>query len=246
MLKLGKTPARKDAVIFKLDNYGASLAAPPAKSGDHAIVQDWQGMMGNDNLGDCVCAEAGHGTIFLNKLAGKDVAISTDDVVAMYSAVTGYTPKDPNSDQGTDMQAAASYRRKTGLSDAQGNRHKISAYLDLGAANATNLKKALYYFDNAGIGFQFPSYAMSEFNAGQTWHIKAGGTIEGGHDVLACAYDSRYIYCVSWGKLIRMTWTFFEKYCDEALVYLSDEMLQGGKSPQGFDAATLQADLAQL
>lgn len=245
-MKLGKKPARKDSVLFKLDAYDTALAEPPKTVAHWGLVNDWQGMMGNDNLGDCVCAEAGHGTIYLNKLAGKTIAITTADVVAMYSAVTGYTPSDPNSDQGTDMQAAASWRRTTGLADAQGNRHKIVAYLDLGAANKDNLKKAIYYFGNAGIGFQFPSYAMAEFTAGQTWHVKAGGSIDGGHDVLACGYDSRYIYCVSWGKLIRMTWGFFAKYCDEALVYLSSEMLINGKSLEGFNLPSLQTDLAQL
>lgn len=245
-MKLGKLPARKGAVTFKLSTYGASLPAAPAKGGHYNLVSDWQGMLGNDQLGDCVCAEAGHGTIYLNKLAKQDVSITTANVVAMYSDVTGYTPKDPNSDQGTDMQAAASYRRKTGILDAHGNRHKILAYLSLGAANKDNLKKAIHYFGNAGIGFQFPNYAMDEFNAGQTWHVKSGGTIDGGHDVLACGYDSRYIYCVSWGKVIRMTWGFFLKYCDESLVYLSGEMFTGGKSLEGFDLATLQADLARL
>lgn len=245
-LKLGKLPARKGAVTFKLADYGASLKSAPAKGGHKDLVALDNNMFGNDQLGDCVCAEAGHGTLYYNKEAGNTVSISTANVVAMYSAVAGYDPSDPNTDQGTDMQAAASYRRKTGLLDANGKRHKILAYLALSTTSKDQMKKAIYYFGGAGIGFNFPDYAMDEFNAGQTWHVKSGGKADGGHDVFACGYDATYIYVISWGKLVRMTWGFFQKYCDEALVYLSAESFTNGKSLEGFDLATLTTNLAAL
>jgi hypothetical protein len=59
-------------------------------------------------------------------------------------------------------------------------------------------------------------------------------------------YDGRYLYVVTWGKLQKMSWGFFRKYCDEAVVYLSSEMLVAGKSLEGFNATQLQADLGQL
>lgn len=256
-MKLGKLPARPGAVTFKLSNYGVALPAAPASDPNYKNISDWQGVMGNDTLGDCVCAEAGHGTIFYNNVAGNHVAITTADVVALYSAVTGYDPKqtDPSTgdnptDQGTDMPTAASYRRKTGLKDANGKYHKIAAYLDLGVANEDNLKKAIHYFKGAGVGFNFPSSAMDQFNAGKPWTVVKGATIEGGHDVFACGYDKDYIYCVSWPTpdhpIQKMSWAFFKKYADESLVYLSTEMLKAGKSPEGFNVTQLEADLKAL
>lgn len=244
--KLGKLPARKEAVTFKLANYGAALAAAPANGGHYKMINDWQGVMGNDTLGDCVCAEAGHSTIYFNYLAGKTVHIPTDYVVAMYSAVTGYTPLKPDTDQGTDMQAAASWRRKTGLKDANGSVHKIAAYLDLGAGDPELLRKAIYYFGGAGLGIRFPASAMQQFNTGEPWTVVKNSKIEGGHDVWACGYDEKFIYVVTWGKVQKMSWAFFTKYSDEALVYLSTEMLNNDKSLEGFHAAQLTADLAKL
>lgn len=250
MYRLGKKPARKDAVLFKLKNYGAKLPTPPAKVNHLSVISSWQGVMGNDQLGDCVCAEAGHGTIFYNALAKKEVAITTDNCIEMYSAAAGYVPGDPSTDNGTDMQVAASWRRKTGISDAHGSRHQIAAYLALsgsGASLETQLKQSIYYFGGAGIGFEFPAYAMDQFNAGQTWHVQTKNSgIEGGHDVFACAYDSRYVWVVSWGRIIKMSWGFFRKYTDESLAYLTPEMLIKGKSVEGFSASQLQADLNNL
>lgn len=244
-LKLGKLPARLDAVSFKFRDYSV-LAPAPAKGGHYSLVKDWQGMMGNDSLGDCVCAEAGHGTIYYNQESGKLVKISTQNVVDMYSAVTGYTPKDPNSDQGTDMVSAAAYRRKTGLLDESGIRHKILAYISLANGDTTQMKQAVYYFGGFGLGIQFPSSAMDQFNAGKNWTVVKGSKIEGGHDIWVCGYDSKYVYLVTWGKLIKATWSFVITYMDEALLYLSPEILTNGKSPEGFDLTALQKDLSSL
>lgn len=245
MLKLGKLPAR-NAVKFKLATY-SYLPAPPVRAGHYSLVSDWQGMMGNDQWGDCVCAEAGHGTIYYNQESGKLVKISTDNILSMYSAVTGFNPNDPSTDQGTDMQQAASYRRKTGIVDSSGNRHKILAYLALDVpANKIQIKQAIYYFGGIGFGFQFPASAMSQFNAGKNWTVVSGSPIEGGHDVWVCGYDSRYVYLVTWGKLIKASWGFVTHYLDEALAYVSSESLLNNVSLEGFNQTQLLSDLNNL
>ena len=40
-----------------------------------------------------------------------------------------------------------------------------------------------------------------------------------------------------------MTWAFWERYCDEAYCILAVDFLRGNVSPNGFDLATLKADL---
>jgi hypothetical protein len=247
-LKLGKLPARKGAVKFKLANYLklSSLPTPPSKAGHHALVIDWEGMLGNDRYGDCVFAGAAHETILWGKEGGLNTTFTDKAVLSDYSAVTGFNPNDPNTDQGTDMQVAASYRRKTGVVDANGKRHKVGAYLAVTPGNVTQIKQAIYLFSNVGVGFQFPASAMTQFNNGKAWTIVSKSPIDGGHYVPAVGYDSRYLYVITWGKVQKMSWGFFKKYCDEAVVYLSSEMLTNGKSLEGFDAVQLQADLSQL
>lgn len=242
MFKLGKLPARPGAIKLKLTDY---LSLPTAPNKEIAVNLNWQ-MLGNDTVGDCVFAGAGHETMLLNNEAGKAVFFSDQSVLSDYSAVTGYNPNDPNSDQGTDMQVAASYRKKTGVIDSNGIRHKVGAYLALRVSDKAQLKQAVYLFAAVGIGFRFPRSAMSQFNAGKPWAVVSRSPIEGGHYVPAIGYDSKYIYVVTWGRLQKMTWGFYAKYNDESIAYLSEEFLTAGKSLEGFNLAQLQADLAGL
>jgi len=246
-MKLGKLAARKNSVEFRLRDYLAvsTLPSPPTKTGHQNVSIPW-GMLGNDSYGDCVLAGAGHETMFWNREAGKTVNITTADALSDYTAITGFNPNDPNTDQGTDMQVAASYRRKTGIEDSVRTRHKVAAYLAITPGNKLEMKQAIYLFDAVGIGIQFPKSAMDQFNAGKPWSVVASSPIEGGHYIPAIGYDSKYVYIVTWGKVQKMTWSFFTRYCDEAIAYLSQEFLTGGKSPEGFDSATLNADLAKL
>lgn len=245
-MKLGKLPARPGAVKLQFKNYSTALITPPSKYGRYGLVSDWQGMLGNDQYGDCVWAGADHEHIYWNKEANKDLRFTSQNALDDYAKCTGFKPNDPNTDQGTDMQVAASYRLKTGIGDAQGQRHKIGAYVALIVGNEAELKQAIFYFGAVGIGIQFPASAMAQFNTGKNWTIVTGSKIEGGHYVPAVGYDSRYIYVVTWGKLIKMSWAFFRKYNDESIVYLDTEMMTGGVSLEGFNISQLTSDLAEL
>lgn len=247
-MKLGKLPARKGAISFKLSKYAAvnDLPIPPAHAGHSDSVSDWQGMLGNDRYGDCVFAGAAHETILWNKANARTVNFADRNVLRDYAAVTGFDPADPSSDKGTDVQLAASYRRTVGLSDVVGTKHKVAAYLAIKAGDADELKAAVYLFGSVGIGLAFPSSAMEQANAGEPWTVVASATIEGGHYVPVVGYDADFIYCVTWGKVQKMTWDFFAKYCDEAVAYVSDEYLTQDFTPEGFDLTTLLKDLAEL
>jgi len=243
--KLGKLPARKGAIKFELAHYlNLPTLVLPKTFGHQKLENEWQ-MLGNDQYGDCVWAGAGHETMLWNLEAGKTVTITTANALSDYAKVTGFNPNDPNTDQGTDMQVAASYRLKTGVVDAQGQRHKVGAYLAIKLGDTTLLKQAMYLFGSVGIGIEFPQSAMDQFNAGKPWSV-VKSTVEGGHYIPAVGYDAKYIYVVTWGKCIKMTWGFFKKYADEAIVYLSEEMLKNGTSLEGFNLAQLQADLKAL
>jgi hypothetical protein len=57
--------------------------------------------------------------------------------------------------------------------------------------------------------------------------------------------DGLFVF-VSWGAVQLATSRFVQTYCDEAVAYLSQQDLVNQKSPDGFDYATLTADLARL
>ena len=247
-LKLGKTKARPDAVKFKLAEYldTSLLPSPPKNFGHERLVVGSWGMLGNDQYGDCVWAGAAHETMLWNREGARTAIFDDQSVLSDYSAVTGFNPNDPNTDQGTDMQVAASYRRKTGVRDAKGQRHLVTAYLAITPKDVEELKQAIYLYSAVGIGIEFPSTAMDQFNQGKPWTVVKGASVEGGHYVPAVGYNSRYLYVVTWGKVQRMSWAFYKKYNDESVVYISEEMLNGDVSLEGFNLAQLELDLKQL
>lgn len=241
-LKLGKTKARKYAITLKFGDYvRKDLPAPPITAGHKDLLEAMQlGMLGNDQYGDCVWAGAAHETMLWNAEAGKKVVFSDKNVLADYTAVTGFDPNKPHTDGGTDMQQAAKYRQDVGVVDRLGRRHKIKMYLAVD--NDEQVRQAIYLFGAVGIGIQIPSYAMEQFNAGKPWMLKSHGKIEGGHYIPGITYDKDFVYIITWGKVQAVGWSFLKKYMDEGVVYLSEERLKKGISLEGFDLKQLQAD----
>jgi hypothetical protein len=251
-MKLGKAPARprpKDIVLGEIVKAGTTLRQAPVGFGHYTLfpVDGW-GMLGNDAYGDCVFAGGDHETMMVNKMNGRDVPFVDANALGDYSAVTGFNPADPATDQGTDVHDALNYRRGTGLVDASGARHTIGAYVSLEPGSYGQTLEALYAFDFVAIGFEFPDYAMAEFNAGKPWAYQKGGTIDGGHYVPVVGRPHAWtIDVVTWGQIQPMGRRFFEAYCDEAFGVLTVETLNGtGRTPEGLDLDALNAALAAL
>lgn len=246
-LKLGKLPARPYPLKFSLSALvdPVNLPTPPDSFGHETIIDNW-GVLGNSDYGDCVIAGAAHETMLINKLVGNNIPFDDTCVLKDYTAITGFDPKDPATDQGTDVQDCAKYRRLTGMLDANGARHKIAMALALEKGNLTHLWQAAYLFDIVGIGIEFPSTAMDQFDKGKPWDVVANASIEGGHYVPFLGKRGDLLYVVTWGKLQAMTIPFLEKYCDEAWTYLSQEAIVNEKSPDGFDYALLQQAMRAL
>jgi len=61
------------------------------------------------------------------------------------------------------------------------------------------------------------------------------------------AYDARGLTCITWGQTKKMTWSFWDAYCDEAYALLSEIWAPEKKiAPAGFDLAALKSDLSEL
>jgi hypothetical protein len=248
-VKLGKTPARPGAVRFKLSSYTNAAALPPVPAtfghGDLIGARAW-GMLANDRYGDCVWAGAAHETMLLAREAGNCVSFTDACVLGDYSAATGFDTDEPETDQGTDMQRAADYRRKTGIADANGVRHVIAAYLALAPGKLTHLYQASHLFGVAGIGLRLPASAITQNERGEAWEVVPDSSIEGGHYVSLVGRRTDGLAVVTWGAIQVMTEAFLQEYCDEAIAYVSRECLIDQKSPEGFSYADLMSDLGAL
>ena len=247
--RLGKLPARKGATKFKFDQFFSieNLPTPPATFGTYKELDDWP-IFANDTYGDCVFAGAGHEHISWNYEGQKTAQFTTNAILKAYSDVTGFNVNDPTTDLGTDMEAAASYRRKTGIKDTVGKYHKVDAYVELKLGSFEQLKVAMYLFGAVGIGFLFPTSAWDQFEFGVPWDVPTTGyPIDGGHYVAGIGINEKgNIVCVTWGKEHEMTPAFYEKYADEVLAYIELDRLKGTLSPEGFDSAKLEEFLLQL
>lgn len=246
--KLGKLPARPDAVKFK---YGAifnvaKLPTPPLRFGHFNSISQW-GEFGNDKYSDCVFAGAAHETMIWCSEVGAVTTFDDTAVLSDYSAVTNFDPNNPATDQGTDMQEAASYRRKVGLLDASGSRHKVDAYVAIKAGDLVQLAQAAYLFGAVGAGFRMPASAEAQFDAGQPWDVVQGDAVEGGHYVPIIGRNSAGNFLgITWGRLHAMTPRWVSTYMDEGIAYLSIEALKNNLSPEGVSLDDLQRSLQQL
>src|SRR5580704_15820068 len=250
-LKLGKQAARHDPRTLLLASYlTPALPAPPASCDLAAKVGAAWGMMDNDQICDCTCAAAGHLLMEWTANASKKMFTPTvTQIVAAYSAITGYNPTTGANDNGAQEVDVLNYWRQSGIAG-----HKIGAYASLEPGNHTHIMDSVYIFEGCYIGLQLPNSAQAQTQNHQPWSVPPGGTTGdgkpgswGGHAIPVVAYDTRGVTVVTWGALQAMTWSFWEAYCDEAYAILSADYLDGKKqTPQGFNLQQLQSDLADL
>lgn len=245
-MKLGKKAARPNAVKLRLSAALPSieLPTPPPVFGRPGLVPAW-GILGNDKTGDCVFAGAAHETMLWRAVAGSLVPFNDQAVIAAYSAVTGYDPAKPDTDQGTDMQQAAAWRLHTGIVDAVGATHKVDAYASISVGNVTEIVQAAYLFGAVGVGVQLPTTALDQFDRAERWTDNQGPQIEGGHYFPCIGRNSNGdLLIVTWGRLHAATPSFIAKYMDEGLAYLSFESVHAISSELEINLRTELAALA--
>jgi hypothetical protein len=82
-VKLGKHPVRHDPRTLLMAKYVLPGLPPPPPTQDWGskVGANW-GMMGNDKIGDCTCAAAGHLVMDWTANTGKEVAPSVQQIVA--------------------------------------------------------------------------------------------------------------------------------------------------------------------
>jgi hypothetical protein len=251
-LKLGKKPARADAVEFRMSKY-VDIAAwayqlnLPRTFGHEQLVEksDW-GVLGNDDYGCCVFASMAHRHQLWSAIGRQPAKFTRDEVLRAYGEVTGFNPTDPSTDNGTDMGVAAKYNRRTGIRDEAGKAHTVEAYLAIDKGDIVQHYIAMRLFGLVDIGFNWPRQAWRQFERGKPWAWEKGMSFDGEGHCVPLVARRRSLQCVTWGRMQAMTVPFFEHCNDESIVYVETEMLTEGRSPEGFDAATLLADLAKL
>jgi hypothetical protein len=242
--QLGRRPPRTPAEAPRLA-LGQFLRGPlppvPAVVDWVSQVAEWP-LYGNDQWGCCVFAAAGHMIEAVTTYGrGTGTMPTTDELLAAYSAVTGFDPNAGppganDTDQGTVIQDALSYWRKAGIAG-----HRILAFAEVDVHNITQVDSALALFGHLMIGVNFPAIAMDQFNAGQPWTtVTDDGGIDGGHAV-DLGYDATgTLKVITWARVQTLTPAWWERYVEEAWVIISPEWLTAaGANPAGIDLHAL-------
>lgn len=238
--RLGKLPVRVDLRTLRLARYvdRAALPAPPPTFDLSRPVLEWP-MYANDRLGDCTTAAAGHMIeAWTAAVAGSPVEVSEQAVVAAFDAVKVVDPF--TGEEGAIELDVLKLWRSSGIGG-----HKIGAFASVSVHDRPLVQTGAYLFDGLYIGLQLPATAQDQDVWDWTGRLDgpAAPGSWGGHAVDVVAYDEGGPTVVTWGRLQRLSWSFWEHYCDEAYCLISDDFLAHGVSPQGFDLAALQEDL---
>ncbi len=234
---------------LKLSNYLRAPLPPAPPTADYS--PDGQPALSNiylnDQLGDCVIAGAYHVVATETGNAGRLFTANNDQIIKDYSAIGGYNPADPSTDQGCDEPTALNYWQQNGFA----NGTRPLGWISVDATNTDELRSALFLFENLYFGAELPDAWVNPMPSasGFVWDGAGPPVPENGHCVIGVGYTSSGVTIDSWGLLGTLTWEALSKYFTPsangaAYVLLTPDQLAAGqtRAPNGLDWASLTAD----
>lgn len=162
-----------------------------------AVAAALADIYGNDQLGDCVIAGLAHMFNLFEGNAGLPVTRFTlQQLISMYSAIGGYVPDDPSTDNGCDENTALTYVQKNGFLG-----HHILGSMSVDATNSVEMRQALWLFENLMYGVGLPDAWISPFPSasGFTWDVAGASDPNNGHCFVATAYTPGINIVDTWG-----------------------------------------------
>jgi hypothetical protein len=176
-------------------------------------LQGLQDILANDTLGDCTCAGYGHVLDVLIGNAGGNQMVTKDQVIALYSAATGYNPDDPNTDQGADEQTLLDWLKTNPALDGS----TLYGYVGLDASNPTEIKQAISMFKNCYFGVELPAEWTNPMPEapGFVWDVAGDADPNEGHCFIGYGYTDQGVLIDTWGMVPGsiITWAAIAKYC---------------------------------
>jgi hypothetical protein len=235
------------------DSVGVAQAAPPAAVDYTKGMPASLGMMLNDTLGDCTCAAFYHALQVWSFNCGAPIDTEPDnDVKVLYEKACGYKPSEGGEGPGGNEQKVLTYILKKGApAGAHGTPvKKIDAFVEVAVSNLDNVKRTISDCGVCYIGFNVPQYIMPQGKPPlAVWNTEphADNAIVGGHAVVLAGYNAQGARVISWGQYYTMTWSFFEKFVDEAYAIADPEWIsKKGTTPGGLTLAQLEAAMKAL
>ncbi len=256
-MKLGRNRPIARGPRLHLRNYLLrSLPFPPANcdyltKASNAIKQVYE----NDNLGDCVIAWIGHATGIFTGNSSDPVLFSDQQILALYGAIGGYVPGQPDTDQGCDEQTALAYWQQNGAIPGETNQHKIQSWLAVDGTNPVECRTAIWLFENLMFGVELPDAWVNPMPSRDdfTWDVAGEPDQANGHCFGAGGYLPGKLHIATWGMTGWITDRAVAAYATTIgqgelyTVLSSDSIVRATqKAPNGFDWTQLLADLQAI
>lgn len=242
-----RKPSRDDKRTLRLRRYVSANLPKPPQSCDFTKKMTNVGPMlnaGDDPLGDCTIAGAGHLIQSWTAEAGHQFIVPDADILAGYEGACGYDPHDPSTDAGGDLLTVLKYWRTTGFAG-----HTIGAFAAVDPKNVLEMKQAIWLFGGLYMGADLPKYCEDDdtWDVAPFWRSRSYTAGVDGHCVPFLGYDKFGVLVDSWGDKIRASWPFVARYFSEAYAAISvDQLCDNKLTPAGFDNTQLTYDLVQV
>jgi len=243
-MKLGKRPAVIDGRTLKFASYLPKPELPevPSVVNWGKAVKRW-GLHKNDRIGDCaIVGPANMERCWSFNSPAPDFEATDDQVIADYSAVSGYNPQTGENDNGCIMLDVLKRWRNDGICG-----HKIGAFVSVNPKNMEHVRLANWMVGGLYIGVELPANAQGA----RSWRYVPGTGSEagswGGHAVNCISHSPKGLSVVTWGEVKPMTLAFWREYVSECYAVLSSQWVETGyNAPNGFDLESLRRDLEMV
>jgi hypothetical protein len=235
---LGKLEHKPDPKTLRMAQFIADTVVAPVKFDfDRGRKPFVQSPYGNDAWGNCVMVGRANQLLRFERVEQwRTIPITTEQVVEEYKRESARQfgdegPKNPgdSKDRGLYVIEALKGWQKVGWNldyrkkpkPGTERRYHAAAYGEIDPLDRMDMRKAIFALQGVQLGFWLPRAAQ-----GQTWNGfwdysgQSGPEWQpgswGGHLVYAKRYDPENIYVITWGREIRVSNAFVERYCDEA------------------------------
>ena len=195
----------------------------------------------NTELGCCVISHHAHFLANITSQNGqaKPFIYTDKQIITDYSAVGGYIPGDPFSDQGCDIGTDLTYLQSTGFADGS----KLLGSINLDPTSQLALSQSVWITGGVCFGMSMPDAWINPApqQSGFVWDVAGSPDDSNGHCFAGFAYPtSQGIAIATWGMVGTITWAAIAKYGaasanGEVHSYVNPEMINAtsGLSPSG-------------
>lgn len=232
---LGRLHSPYDHRTLRLDRFlEAKLSPMPVESECLAPITNW-GVMGNNRYGNCVTVAAAHFLMnWMSSKQKKQVTIPDEAVIIVSREIGGLN--------GFNILERNRIWRKKGLFG-----DNLWAFVSVDLNNSEHVRAAIHILGGLDIGVNLPN----AWRGADKWETGNGSSYRpgswGGHSVPIVAYDFEWVYCVSWGEVIPMSWDALRYYCDEAYAFIDKEWFSGdGANPLGLNLEAMHDALLTI